>query len=134
MRAKWLFVFLIVSLLLFSIACEPEPLSIESITISKDIDEDFSPINPTDEFKAGTSIIYISVKVINMTPEDKLSVTWNYLETGDEINTTDFTPEDTGSGYIGFNVKVDQGFPSGSYNVQVYLNDELYKTLEFSVE
>ena len=52
-------------------------------------------------------------------------MTWNYLETGDEINTTDFTPEETGQGYIGFNIKVDQGFPQEDYNVVVYLNDEL---------
>ena len=114
--------------------CTPEPVSIESIILSKDIGPDSVPVDPATEFKSGTSIIYISVKVNNMTPEDKLTVEWNYLETGDEINTSDFATEETGSGYIGFNIKVDQGFPTGNYNVLVYLNDELYETLEFSVK
>ena len=114
--------------------CTPEPVSIESIILSKDIGPDSVPVDPATEFKSGTSIIYISVKVNNMTPEDKLTVEWNYLETGDEISTTDFITEEAGSGYVGFNIiKMDQGFPTGNYNVLVYLNDELYETLEFSV-
>ena len=116
------------------IGCTTEPVSIESIILSKDIGPDSVPVDPATEFKSGTSIIYISVKVNNMTPEDKLTVEWNYLETGDEINISDFTTEETGSGYIGFNIKVDQGFPTGNYNVLVYLNDELYEALEFSVK
>jgi hypothetical protein len=115
------------------IGCTPEPVSIESIVLSKDIGPDSAPIDPAIEFESGTSIIYISIKVNNMTPEDKLSVEWNYLESGDEINTSGFTTEETGSGYIGFNIKVAQGFPTGKYNVLVYLNDEHYETLEFSV-
>ena len=134
MRARFILpVFIIIIILVFSAGCEPESFSIESVELSKDIGEDFAPVDIMDEFPGGISIIYISVKVINMAPEDKLSVTWNYLETGDEINTTDFSPEETGSGYIGFNITVDQGFPTGDYNVLVYVNDELYETVEFSV-
>ena len=136
MRAKTLVIIalVIVMISIFITGCTPEPVSIESITMSKNIGSDFAPIDPTIEFGPGTSIIYISIKVKNMTPEDKLTVTWDYLETGNEINTTDFVTEDTGSGYIGFNIKVDQGFPSGDYNALVYLNDELYETVEFSVK
>ena len=133
MRRSFL-IFLIVIILLFLLGCAPQPFSIESVTISKDVGEDFAPIDPMNDFPAGTSLIYISVKVNNMTPEDKLSVTWNYLETGDEINTTDFSPDETGSGYIGFNITVDQGFPTGDYNALVYVNDEIYETIEFSVK
>ena len=135
MRVRSITVILIIAFIIFfSTGCEPEIFSIESIDISKDIGEDFAPVDITVEFPAGTSIIYISVKVANMTPEDTLSVTWNYLETGDEINTTDFAPEEKGSGYIGFNITVDQGFPSGDYNALIYVNDELYETVEFVVK
>lgn len=134
MRTGPLFFALIIILSLFLFGCQQEPVSIESITLSHDIAEDFAPVDPTDEFDAGTSIVYISIMVINMTPEDKLTVTWNYLETGEELNTTDFSTDETGSGYIGFNIKVDQGFPSGDYNVRIYLNDELYETVGFLVK
>lgn len=133
MRKRLLLIIFISLILVFLISCKPEPFLIDSVTISKDIGEDFAPVEPMDEFSTGSSVVYISVKVNNMTPEDKLSVTWNYLETGDEINTTDFSPEETGSGYIGFNITVDQGLPTGDYNALVYVNDELYETIEFSV-
>lgn len=124
----------VIVLSIFLIGCSQEPVSIESIIISRDIGEDFIPIDPTDEFASGTSIIYISVKVKNMTPEDKLTVAWNYLETGEEQSTTDFSPDKRGSGYQCFSLKRAQGFPSGNYNALVYLNDELYETVEFLVK
>jgi len=135
MRVRPLLLALIIIVLsLFLISCQQEPVSIESITISRDIGEDFAPLDLTNEFTSGTSIIYISIMVENMTPEDKLTVTWNYLETGSEINTTYFSPDEKGSGYIGFNIMVDQNFPSGDYNALVYLNDELYETMEFLIK
>lgn len=69
-----------------------------------------------------------------MTPEDKITTKWNYLETGEEISTTDFTTEEAGSGYVSFNLTIDQGFQLGRYNAMVYLNNELIETVEFSVE
>jgi len=119
---------------LFLISCAPEPLSIGSITVCKDVGEDSSPVNPTDEFPPATSVIYISIEVNNMAVEDKITVSWNYLETGDEINTTYFTPEESGSGYIGFNIMLDQGFPAGEYNAEIYLNDQIYETVSFTVK
>jgi len=135
MRTKTLLIIaLVIAMISVSfIGCTPEPVSIESIILSKDIGPDSAPIDPATEFEPGTSIIYISIKVNNMTPEDKLTVEWNYLESGDVFRIQTAT-EETGSGYLAFNlIKVDQGFPTGNYNVLVYLNDELYETLEFSV-
>ncbi len=123
----------VIVLSIFLIGCSQEPVSIESIIISRDIGEDFIPIDPTDEFASGTSIIYISVKVKNMTPEDKLTLAWNYLETGVEISVTDLFLDKKGSGFQCFPLKYAQGFPSGNYNALVYLNDELYETVEFLV-
>lgn len=129
-----LFTLIIILLSLFLIGCSQEPASIESITISQNIGEDFTPIGSTNEFASGTSIIYISIKIENMTPEDKLTVVWNYLETGEEQSTTDFSPDKSGSGYQCFSLKRTQGFPSGDYNALIYLNDELYETMEFLVK
>jgi len=79
-----------------------------------------NPVEPTDTFPSGTQVVYISVKINNMTIEDKITTKWNYLETGEEINTTDFNTEESGSGYVGFNLTIDQGFPSGRHNAIVY--------------
>lgn len=110
------------------------PVSVEETTICKKVDKNNAPIEPTTTFPSGTTAIYLSVEVKNFTPKDKLTVTWNYLETGEEINTSEFTTEQSGSGYIGFNITIAEGFPSGKYNAKVYLNDELIETKEFSVK
>jgi hypothetical protein len=98
------------------------------------VDSDYKPVDPTDTFPSGTQAIYISVKINNMTPKDKITTKLNYLETGEEISTTDVTTDKSGSGYKCFNLTNDQGFQSGRYNAMVYLNNELIETVEFSVE
>jgi|SRR3990170_6764015 len=110
------------------------PVEVEEITVCKNVDSDYSPIDPTDIFPSGTEIIYVSVKIKNMSREDKLTVKWNYLETGEEINTTDFTTDTPGSGYVGFSITVEGAFPTGRFNAAVYLNNETVETAEFSVE
>ncbi len=114
--------------------CALGPVEIESVTTCKNVDSDYKPVDPTTAFPSGTQIVYASVKIKNMSTEDKITTKWNYLESGEEINTTDFTTDTPGSGYIGFSLTVEGGFPSGRYNVAVYLNNELIETVDFSVE
>lgn len=110
------------------------PVEVEEITVCKNVESDYSPVDPTDTFPSGTNIIYISVKIKNMSREDKLTTKWNYLETGEEISTSDFQTDTPGSGYVGFSLTVEGAFPSGRYNATVYLNNEPVETVEFSVE
>ncbi|MBN2073260.1 MAG: hypothetical protein JW770_04880 [Actinobacteria bacterium] len=134
-KMKIISITIIAAILILSIAgCSPKPFSVGEIILCKEVDSNFAPIDPAEVFPAGTTVVYLSIKVNNMTPEDKITVVWNYLEADNEINITDFSPEENGSGYIGFNIEFGQGFPSGRYNAEVYLNDEFYQTIEFSVE
>ena len=110
------------------------PVEVEEVTVCKNVDTDYSPIDPTDIFPSGTKIIYISVKIKNMAREDKLTIKWNYLESGEEINTSDFQTDTPGSGYVGFSLAIEGAFPAGRYNATVYLNNEAQETVEFSVE
>ena len=116
------------------IGCTLGPVEIEEIVVCKNVDDTYKPVEPMNTFPSGTQVVYVSVKINNMTTEDKLTTKWNYLETGEEISTTDFTTEEAGSGYVSFNLTIDQGFQSGRYNAMVYLNNELIETVEFSVE
>jgi hypothetical protein len=110
------------------------PVSVEEVTVCKNVDSNASPIDPTDNFPSGTEIVYVSIKINNMSREDKLTVKWNYLETGEELGTNDFTTDKSGSGYIGFSLISKETFSSGRYNATVYLNNEAVETVEFSVE
>ena len=111
-----------------------EPAAVEEIIICKNIDSNFAPVNPTNVFPSGTIAVYLAVKYKNFTKEDSLKAVWSYLEIGKEISTQEFTPEKFGSAYHSFNIKYAEGFPSGKYNVKVYFNGELLKTLEFTVQ
>jgi hypothetical protein len=115
-------------------ALNKEPAAVEEIIICKNIDSNFAPVNPTNVFPSGTDAIYLAVKYKNFTKEDSLKAVWSYLEIGKEISTQEFIPEKFGSGYHSFNIKVAEGFPSGKYSIKVYFNDELFKTLEFTVQ
>ena len=138
MKTKTIIYTTIIALVLASlVGCTlltPGPAEISEVTVCKDVDSDYKPIEPMDTFPSGTLVVYVSVKVNDMTPDDKLTTRWNYLETNEEINVTDFTSEEPGSGYIGFSLVIDEGFPSGRYNAVVFLNNELVETVEFMVE
>jgi len=114
--------------------CAPGPVEIEEVITCKNVDSESKPLEPATVFPSGTNVIYVSVKIKNMTTEDKITTKWNYLETGQEINTSDFTTDTPGSGYIGFSLTTEGAFPSGRYNAVVYLNGEEVKTVEFLVE
>ena len=101
------------------IGCTLGPVEIEEIVVCRNVDDTYKPVEPMDTFPSGTQVVYVSVKINNITPEDKITTKWNYLETGEEISTTDFTTDKSGSGYVGFNLTIDQGFPSGRYNAMV---------------
>ena len=129
-------IFTLITVFVFAslIGCTLGPVEIEEIVICKDVNSSYKPVEPTDIFPSETQVIYILVKFNNITPEDKITTKWYYLETGEEINTADFAAEKSGSGYHAFRFICDKGFPSGRYNAMVYLNNELLETMEFSVE
>ena len=116
------------------IGCAVGPVEIEEITVCKNVDSDYAPIDPTEVFPSDIRVIYVSTKVNNFTPKDKLSIIWIYIETNKELTKQEIKTEETCSGYKTFEFKSDQGFPSGKYNAIIYLNDELVETVEFSVE
>ena len=118
----------------FATGCTMGPAEITDVVICKSVDSDSKPVNPATVFPLGTNVIYASVKVNNMSTEDKITVKWNYLETGEELSTAEFTTEESGSGYVGFSLTIEGSFPAGRYNAVVYLNGEEVKTTEFSVE
>ena len=137
MRKKLIFVTLIVFLIFITLSgcTASDTLSISNAVTCKNLDSDMKPIDKTDTFQAGTTDIYLTLIIHNLTPDDKLSVKWNYLDTSDEINTTDFTsPETLNANYIGFSINLPDGLPIGKYNAEIYLNDNLTETIEFSVQ
>ncbi|MBA7469317.1 hypothetical protein ES707_04584 [subsurface metagenome] len=116
------------------IGCTLGPVEVEEITVCKNVDSNYKPVDSTYVFPPETTAICLAVKINNFTPKDKLSITLIYLETNDEIAKQEADQEKSGSGYQSFKFIYNQGFPSGRYNAMIYLNNELAETVEFSVE
>jgi hypothetical protein len=143
MKNKIISLVLITSFIFFSlVGCTlsvsvtpTKSLSVSDAVTCKNLDSNKKSIDKTDTFDQGTKIIYLSLIVNNFTTKDKLTVKWNYLETNEVVNATDFTsPQNLEANYIGFNINFDKGFPSGKYNAEIYLNDKLTETVKFSVK
>lgn len=110
------------------------PPEVEDAVVCKNIDANYAPIDPTDIFPSGTNEVNISIKFKNFTNKDNLKVVWKYVETGEDISTQEFSPQESGSGYHSFNFRVAEGFLSGRYNVKLYFNGNLYKSSDFTVQ
>jgi hypothetical protein len=110
------------------------PSEVEDVVVCKNIDANYAPIDPADIFPSGTNEIHVSIKFKNFTTKDSLKVVWKYIETGEDINIQEFSPQESGSGYHSFNLKIAEGFPSGRYNVKLYFNSNLFISSDFTVQ
>ncbi len=117
----------------FLLGCSQQPVSIESIILSETLEEDIAAEGGTGVFEGEINNVYLTVKVENITPEDELKVEWTFLETENIIDEQVSSVEQAGSGYINFNIHIAEGFPSGDYRADVYLNQELVEEVNFSV-
>ena len=79
---------------------------------------------------------YAQVDLQNAPDDTMLKAVWTAVEAQDTeanlvITETEFT---TGSGVVNFNLTNDNLWPTGTYKVDIYMNDMLSTTLEFEVQ
>lgn len=123
----------IVVLLLVSLACS---FSASTANISDAyLATDEAGDNKTTSF-ASDAIFYAIVKLDNAPDDTALKAVWyavnaEGVEPNFKIDEVSLT---TGAGTIPFNLTNDNAWPVGTYKVELYLNDKLEKTLDFSVE
>lgn len=107
---------------------------VQQAIICKNVDSDFSALEPTDIFPPGTKSIYLSIKFRYFTPSDEIKVIWEYMEAQKQISIQEFSPEIVASGYHSFNIKTPDSFPPGIYRAGIYLNENQVDVIEFTVE
>jgi len=86
---------------------------------------------------SGDQVFYCIVQVANAPEDTTLKVVWTAVavdgeDPNTEINTTDATVGALDT--FTFNLSNDGLWPPGQYKVDIYLNDTLDRTLEFSVQ
>jgi len=125
--------------------CIKGPVEVtRAYTCTQEDVNDFTPVlegeeqfvKPTSVFPSGTKYVGLFIQLKNVVPEDKITIKWNYLETGKELYSELVDRfEKSHLNYDLFTgLYIDSGLSAGKYNVVIYLNDKPAKTVEFSVE
>ena len=85
---------------------------------------------------AQDAVFYVQVDLQNAPDDTTLKAVWTAVEAQDTepglvITETEFT---TGDGLVHFTLSNDNLWPVGKYKVDIYLNNQLSKTVEFEVK
>ena len=85
---------------------------------------------------AQDAVFYAQVDLQNAPDDTTLKAVWTAVEVQDTepnfvINETEFA---SGDGLVHFTLSNDGLWPTGKYKVDIYMNDQLAKTLEFEVQ
>jgi hypothetical protein len=97
-----------------------------------------TPIGTTDTFPPGQEVIHTVVAVADAPAGTSVKAVWIVVDVGDfappntQVSETETDVE--GSQNVDFMLQAGSGgFPPGAYQVDIYLNDNLDRTLNFSV-
>jgi hypothetical protein len=90
---------------------------------------------PTTVFAPGETF-YLIADLANAVDDTEVKAVWVAIDVdGVDFDTViDEATLTTGDGRLTFDLANDSSWPVGNYKVDVYLNDNLARTLEFSVE
>lgn len=126
-------VFLLACALLLLAACEfsASTANIQSATLARDE----AGTQPTTEFEANEPF-YLIVELANAPDDTTVRAAWYAVDVGSAAPPNTLIDEATltsGSGTLTFDLVSEGQWPPGTYNVELYLNDELDQTLQFQV-
>jgi hypothetical protein len=131
MKSKISVLFAVLALIASTLACAAGELSLDNPHMSKTSDG----AETVTAFASGDTF-YVVADLNNATKGTKVSSKWYYE--GDEISTdggAELTvEEDYFTGNLNFSLSSPNGWDAGNYKVELYLNDGLKHTLDFSVQ
>jgi hypothetical protein len=134
MKRKMLFPALLALILpfLLSIACGSSgPPSIGDVVTAKSLDDSYKPVDATTTYQPQDTF-FVSVHVQDLVEGSVVKV--QYKLEGEVYEESTLTADKAGSGYYGFSLKPPElGHASGVYDLEVYLDDVLAKTVTFTV-
>jgi outer membrane usher protein FimD/PapC len=100
--------------------------------------DNFEPVGVTDTYATDQAVFHAVVGVANAPSDTKVKAVWTAIDVGDAappdtvVDETEISVD--GSRNIDFTLASDTGqWPPGTYKVDIYLNEKLDRTLNFSV-
>ena len=137
MNHKFVVLFAVLSLVASSLACAVGNTELGLTNLRMAFDQDGK--NPTTTF-APTDVFYAVADLANAPQGTKVEAKWTAVNAADtepnlefQTQTLDIT-EESFSGSIYFQLSNDEGWRTGQYKVDLYLNGTLAQSAEFSVQ
>ena len=108
-------------------------VNIIEVSLANELDQNNEPVTITQEFKSNETV-YACVKVDYQTTGNTVKAQWK-SSAGELLGEESLDMmENPSSPYLIFSFQWETGvIPSGSYKVEIYLNDSLYGSLDFEV-
>ena len=137
MKNKFVVVLAVLALILSSLACAVGNTELGLTNLRMAFDKDGKNVTTT---YSPTDVFYAVADLANAPQGTKVEAKWTAVNAADtepnlefQTQTLDIT-EETFSGTIYFELSNDEGWPTGQYKVDLYLNDALAQTAEFNVQ
>jgi hypothetical protein len=110
--------------------------SIGPVTFAEDVSADDEPIGPTNSFAAGTQSLFAFFDYDSASAVGEYRWVWIWRgESGDRAYESDRYPwegGDSGNWWVAY--QSDESLPGGDYEFELYMDDQLMQTGDFTVE
>lgn len=133
---KALFLALIALVSLLASACgSSEPVAIESVTLSRD-DGSGSPGETVTAFSPSDRVFHATIQLNRIETGLKVKLAWIAVDAGGAQNELIDESEFTGLAVNTINgqIELPQDWPTGKYRLDIFLNDELKRSVDFTVD
>ena len=114
--------------------------NITQATLAKDVKPDtWEPVDATTTFSTEQPVIHLVATVANAPSDTKVKTVWTAVDVGDaapantKIDEAEVTLDASGTAHFTLSLPASGAWPVGKYKVEVYLNDKLDRTLEYTV-
>lgn len=106
---------------------------VSKASTATDLNKDtYQPLDNTKEFNSDSRILYASAYIKNVSDGTKVSAIW-YLPSNETLP-TEKTFTLLRDGWVPFFLTSENGFPTGSYKVEIIVNSKVSETLTFTVK
>lgn len=109
----------------------PAALTVSTVELGRSVGTDKRITDKTEVFKP-TDTIYVSVVTQGLAPSATLQARWTYQD-GQVVNESSQTIAPTGTAATEFHISKPDGWPAGSYTVEVLLNGSSARKVDFKV-
>ncbi len=116
---------------------EANTASLRDLQVASAVDEEtYEPTTVTDTFNTKSPIVYMTGTVDNVTPGQVIRAEWFYSEEDGDTFMDEASVElvDEISAILFSYDKPEDGWPTGEYMIDIYIDDSYMETLDFTVE